>query len=72
MDQLGRHDEALALATDELELARAWGAPGTVARALRALGKLERGAGLDRLREAVEVVDGSPARLEHAKALAAR
>jgi DNA-binding CsgD family transcriptional regulator len=69
--QLGRHDEALVLAAQELELARVWGAPGTVARALCALGTLEQSSGLGRLREAVEVVEGSPARLEHAKALAA-
>jgi tetratricopeptide (TPR) repeat protein len=71
LDGLGRTEEALALAWEDLELARIWGAPGTVARALRVLGTLERDEGLDHLREAVEVVDGSPARLEDAKALAA-
>src|SRR5215472_13352055 len=71
LDRLGRREEALALADRELELARRWGAPGTLARALRVLGTLERGAGLERLREAAHVVAGSPARLEHAKALAA-
>jgi ATP/maltotriose-dependent transcriptional regulator MalT len=71
LDRLGRREEALALATQELELARRWGAPGTLARALRILGTLEREAGLERLREAADVVAGSPARLEHAKALGA-
>jgi DNA-binding NarL/FixJ family response regulator len=71
LDRLGRSGEALALAAEELELARAWGAPGTVARTLRVLGTLEREAGLDRLQEAVDAAAGSPARLEHAKALAA-
>jgi DNA-binding CsgD family transcriptional regulator len=68
---LGRHEEGLALVEEELRLARAWGAPGTVARSLRVLGMLERDGGLDRLAEAVEVVAPSPARLEHAKALLA-
>jgi DNA-binding CsgD family transcriptional regulator len=71
LDRLGRREEALALAARELELARRWGAPGTLARALRTLGTLEREAGLERLREAADVVAGSPARLEHAKALGA-
>ncbi len=71
LDRLGRQEEALAVATQELELARRWGAPGTLARALRILGTLERQAGLERLRGAVDVVAGSPAQLEHAKALGA-
>jgi DNA-binding NarL/FixJ family response regulator len=68
---LERHDEALALAQTDLELARRFGAPGTVGSALRVLGTLEREAGLEHLRQAVEVLSESPARLEHAKALAA-
>ena len=71
LDQLGRRDEAIELGTAELGTARAWGAPGTVARTLRALGTVERGNGLGHLEEAVAVVAGSPARLEHAKALTA-
>ncbi|MBC3192830.1 AAA family ATPase [Pseudonocardia sp. C8] len=71
LDALGHREEALALLADELALARAWGAPGTVARTLRALGTLRRDRGLDDLREAVETADGSPARLEHARAVAA-
>ncbi len=70
LHQLGRAQEAQALAVRELELAHRWGAPATVARALRILGTVEE-EGLDHLRQAVEVVRGSPARLEHAKALAA-
>ncbi len=71
LDGLGRREEALALLADELALARAWGAPGTVARTLRVRGTLRRDRGLDDLREAVEAAAGSPARLEHAKALVA-
>ena len=68
---LDRHNEALPLVEVELKRARAWGAPGTVARTLRVLGTLERAEGLPRLEEAVELVAGSPARLEYAKALLA-
>jgi tetratricopeptide (TPR) repeat protein len=71
LDLLERRGEALELAEAELELARRFGAPGTVGTALCVLGTLEREAGLDHLGEAVEVLRGSPARLEHAKALAA-
>jgi DNA-binding CsgD family transcriptional regulator len=68
---LGRHEEGLPLVEEELQRARAWGAPGTVARTLRVLGVLERDGGLDHLEEAVDVVVPSPARLEQAKALVA-
>jgi DNA-binding CsgD family transcriptional regulator len=71
LDALGRTDEALSLLAKELEVAREWGAPGTLARTLRILGTLERDGGLGTLAEAAEVVAGSPAKLEHAKALAA-
>ena len=70
LDRLGRTDESIALAEEELELARAWGAPGAVGTTLRILGRLRRRAGLEELRQAVEVLDGSAARLELAKALA--
>jgi DNA-binding CsgD family transcriptional regulator len=68
---LERRDEALERALEELELARCWGAPGVVGRALRVLGTIEGDAGIARLQEAVDVLAGSPARLEEAKALAA-
>ncbi|GAA4997862.1 AAA family ATPase [Actinopolymorpha pittospori] len=71
LDRLGQRDRAAELVLAELELARAWGAPSTVSRSLRALGTIERGDGLEHLEEAVTVVAGSPACLEHAKALAA-
>ncbi|MBK5219112.1 MAG: helix-turn-helix transcriptional regulator [Thermoleophilia bacterium] len=60
-----------ALLEEELELARAYGAPGTLGRVLRELGTAEREDGLARLEEAVSVLEGSSARLELAKALAA-
>ena len=70
LHQLGRTEEAQALAREELELSRSWGAPRTVGVSLRALGLVEGGqAGEQLLREAVEVLEDSPARLEHARAL---
>jgi DNA-binding CsgD family transcriptional regulator len=68
---LGTADAALATAAEELTRARKWGAPGSVAGALRILGTVEGENGLDHLRSAVECADGSPAQLELAKALAA-
>jgi DNA-binding CsgD family transcriptional regulator len=67
---LGRNDEAVALAREELEIARRWGAAPTVAACLRALGNAlggEEGEAL--LRGAVEVAAESPARIQHARAL---
>jgi DNA-binding CsgD family transcriptional regulator len=71
LDRLDRREEAIALAREELEVTRVFGAPWSLGRTLRVLGTLERDEGLDRLREAVDVLEGSTARLEHAKALAA-
>ena len=68
--QLGRDDEARQLANQELELSRRWGAARTVGVSLRALALLEGGkAGEAQLREALELLATSPARLEHARAL---
>jgi DNA-binding CsgD family transcriptional regulator len=68
--QLERIDEARALARDELEISRRWGAPRTIGVSLRALGLVEGGdAGEQLLREAVDVLANSPARLEQARAL---
>jgi DNA-binding CsgD family transcriptional regulator len=67
---LDRNDEARALAADELALTRRWGDPQTIGASLRVLGLVEGGtAGTGLLREAVEVLAGSQARLEHARAL---
>ena len=67
--QLGEHEEARRLATEELDVARTWGAPRALAGALRVTGLVEGGAsGVALLEEAVETVKDSPAKLEHAKA----
>jgi DNA-binding CsgD family transcriptional regulator len=67
---LDRHDEARVLAADELALARRWGDPHAIGASLRVLGLVEGGkAGIGLLREAVEVLAGSEARLAYARAL---
>src|SRR5439155_15946960 len=70
LHQLARTDEAKALAGEELELSRRWGAPRTIGISLRVLGLVEGGTvGEQLLREAVDVLEDSAARLEHARAL---
>ena len=67
---LGEHDEARAFAADELQLARRFGAPRAIGIALRVSGICASGeTRLERLREAVVVLERSQARLEHARAL---
>ncbi len=63
-------ERAARLASEEIELARAFGAPGTVGAALRTAGLVTRGDdGVDLLREAVRTLERSPAELEHVRAL---
>jgi DNA-binding CsgD family transcriptional regulator len=70
--RLGRREEALARAQEELVLARAYGAPGAVAYSVRELGLLVGGeAGIEGLEEAVATAEGTPARLEHVRSLLA-
>ena len=71
LDRLGRHDEAAELAGEELEIALGWGSPGTRGRSLRVLGTILRADGIEPLEEACALLEQAPARLEHAKALAA-
>jgi DNA-binding CsgD family transcriptional regulator len=67
--ELGDEQEARRLASEELALARTWGAPRALGASLRVSGLVEGGEdGLALLREAVEVLADSPAKLEHAKA----
>jgi DNA-binding CsgD family transcriptional regulator len=68
---LGERRPALRLADDELELARAFGAPRALGVAQRAAGIIaggDRGAAL--LREAIDAFEPADARLERARALA--
>jgi DNA-binding CsgD family transcriptional regulator len=69
--ELGRYEQARAHALDQLPLARTWGTPRVTGHALRIAGLMTDGEdGVRMLREAVTVLAGSPAVLEHAKALA--
>jgi DNA-binding CsgD family transcriptional regulator len=69
--ELGRSDEALALADEEVRLARRYGAPRALGLALRAAGVIQDpDSGLSRLHEAETVLAESPARLAHAHVLA--
>jgi DNA-binding CsgD family transcriptional regulator len=66
----GERLEARASAERMLSEGHAWGTPRAVGMALRAVGLIEGGErGLDLLDEAVGVLEPSPARLEHARAL---
>jgi tetratricopeptide (TPR) repeat protein len=70
LHRLGEHDRARELAGEELALARAFGAPRALGRALRMAGLTRPGAeGLALLREAVATLEASPAVLERAHAL---
>jgi len=66
----GDRRQALRLVREELGIARRWRAPRPLGAALRAAGLVEEGeAGLELLRESVEVLAPSPARLDRAKSL---
>jgi DNA-binding CsgD family transcriptional regulator len=67
---MGDSEGALRMVTEDLERARRWGAASGIGVALRAAALVEAGqASVDRLREAADVLERSPARLEHARAL---
>jgi DNA-binding CsgD family transcriptional regulator len=66
--KLGEQKRALELARDGLELARAWGAPRQLGVATATLGLVEGGReGIGRMRDALEILQGSDARLERAR-----
>jgi DNA-binding CsgD family transcriptional regulator len=70
LHRLGRAAEALAVAEENLAIARGYGGPSAVSLAARELGEMRGDDGLELLGEAVAVVEGTPARLELAKSLA--
>lgn len=65
---LGRVEDARALAAVELTRAEAKGSPGALGHALRMSGEVAGAGGLPLLRRAVDVLDGSEARLQEARA----
>ncbi len=69
MHQLGDRAEAERLAAEEVALAEQMGAPRAIGLALRAHGLVQDPPSIDVLREAAKVLERSPARLEHARAL---
>jgi ATP/maltotriose-dependent transcriptional regulator MalT len=67
--QLGEPEEARRLAAEEVELARAFGAPRTLSIALRTAGAVAAGrAGIPLLRESIEALADAGAELDRAKA----
>jgi DNA-binding CsgD family transcriptional regulator len=71
MARVGDRNEAGRLIEQELALARNFGAPGAIGRTLLAKATLLDGAGIEVLREAVAVLEGSQAALDRARALVA-
>ena len=70
LDHLGEREQARALAEQELAAAQAYGAARPLGMALHVLALLERAqARITGLEHACEVLQASPARLEHARAL---
>jgi DNA-binding CsgD family transcriptional regulator len=68
--RLGDQNRATALADEEVELARTWGAQRAIGIAVRAAGMIHDGNhGIELLRQAAETLESSPATLEHARAL---
>ncbi|WP_460715051.1 BTAD domain-containing putative transcriptional regulator [Nocardioides dilutus] len=65
---LGRDEEAVAVAQEEVALLREWGAPTALGPSLRVLGEVRGADGTPDLREAVEVLTGTYAVLEEARA----
>ncbi|MEV7403097.1 AAA family ATPase [Streptomyces sp. NPDC091267] len=66
---LSRSKEARAYADEEIFFARKWAVPRPLGRALRVGGLVSGPQGLHMLEEGMEILKGSPARLEYAKAL---
>jgi DNA-binding CsgD family transcriptional regulator len=70
LTHLNEHERARELAAEEVALAQGLGQPRALGIALRARGLIEPGGdGTDLLKDAITALEGSPARLEHARAL---
>lgn len=70
--RLGNRERAASLSLQEVERARAWGAPATLGRALAVQGRVTEGPpGLVLLQDAVDVLEASANRFELCQALLA-
>ncbi len=68
--RLGRRDEARDLAAEAVAIGREWGARWPLGCALRAAAVAEPGPdAIDLFREAIVLLEGAPAHLEHARTL---
>jgi DNA-binding CsgD family transcriptional regulator len=68
--RIGQDARARELVEAELDLARAYGTPRAIGAALRTLGLVAGGEeGIATLRESLDVLEPSPARLDHARTL---
>jgi tetratricopeptide (TPR) repeat protein len=65
---LGRGEQALALADEQVDLLRRWGARPALGVALQLAGELRGAAGVPLLREAVDLLEPTPAALDLARA----
>jgi DNA-binding NarL/FixJ family response regulator len=65
---LGRTEEAIELAEDAIARLRVWGAPSFLGGALRRMGAMRGAAGVEQLREAVDLLSGTSAVVELARA----
>ena len=66
----GNGEQARRIAAEDLRRARHWGAASGIGVALRAVALVENGAvSMEHLRDAVDILEHSPAQLEHARAL---
>ncbi|MDP9068191.1 MAG: AAA family ATPase [Actinomycetota bacterium] len=70
LQQLSEEERAMELASQELDLARKQDVPGAIAEALIAIGLIEGGEhGIRRLRDAVDLLEGSPRVLTRVRGL---
>jgi ATP/maltotriose-dependent transcriptional regulator MalT len=67
---LGENERARQMAAEELDRARRWGTESGIGMALRAFALIvDDETSIERLREAVNVLEQAPSKLEHARAL---
>jgi DNA-binding NarL/FixJ family response regulator/transposase-like protein len=67
--RLGQQDAAMAAAQQGVTLARGWGSPSQLGAAIRIRGEIQGDAGLDDLAEAVELLEGSTAKIQLTRSL---